>query len=450
MEAIFLYLLKVSLATVVFYLTYHFLFRAKKQFVFNRFYLLLILPVAHIIPLINFPTEADLSLATVYFNEISPLSTNGSSEVGINSGSMEFLNWISVLAVIYITGLIFQLLRFLLSYYQASTLQHASEKDEVHNHTVYLSEKNIRAFTFINKIIIGRNILKHPALKMVIDHEKVHLREKHFIDLFIIEFLSVFQWFNPFTKILNKAIRLNLEYRADDLVVKKSNMKQYQMALVSLVNHRIPLPQFTELNSNNLKNRILMMKSSNESKFSKIRKIAVLPVFLILLAGLSEKTPVIKASEVMETNRKASEIELSEIPKKSSDTEINSIDELNRFFSKSLKYPKEARKFGQVGVVTLFFKIDTNGTLTGIYEEQPSRSVFYYPKGSLKDNIRNGKKGIVIVGYGSDPIIINESNHHPRLYDECKRVINKLPTINIEKLKGQTVKLEFEFKLEEN
>jgi len=214
-----------------------------------------------------------------------------------------------------------------------------------------------------------------------------------------------------------------------------------------MVSDRIALPQFTELNSNNLRNRILMMKSSNESKFSKIRKLAVLPVFLILLVGLSEKTPIIKANDGLETNLIASESELVKEAQKSSDTEISTINDLNRFFSKSLTYPKEAKKFGQVGVVTLFFKIDTNGTLTGIYEDQPSRNVYYYPGGSLKDYILKGYKGIVIVGYGSDPLMVNESNHHPRLYEECKRVINDLPILNIEELKGQTIKMEFKFKL---
>ena len=45
------------------------------------------------------------------------------------------------------------------------------------------------------------------------------------------------------------------------------------------------------------------------------------------------------------------------------------------------------------------------------------------------------------------PIQINESNQHPRLYEECKRVIKDLPIINIEELKGKTVEIEFQFKL---
>lgn len=432
MEAVFIYLLKVSLATSVFYLTYYFLFKAKKQFVFNRFYLLLVLPVAHIIPLITFPTKADLSLATVYFSEINTLSQSGASTLQKTSEN-EIINWLSVLFIIYITGMIFCLARFFLSYLQASAIQKASHQYIVDNQTVYLSEKNIRAFTFIDKIIIGKNILNHPSLKMVIDHEKVHLREKHFIDLFTIEFLSVFQWFNPFARILNKAIRLNLEYRADDMVVQHSNRRQYQMALISMVSDRIALPQFTELNSNNLRNRILMMKSPNESKFSKIRKLAVLPVFLILLAGLSEKTTALKTGNVPEMNLNIAESKLPKVQEKSTDTEITSIEELNKFISKSIKYPKEARKFGQFGMVSLFVKVNTNGKVTGVYKDQPEGRVFFY------------KDILLIIGYGNHPGQI--SDNHPSLYAECERVIEDFPILNIEEFKGRSLKMEFEFKL---
>ena len=88
--------------------------------------------------------------------------------------------------------------------------------------------------------------------------------------------------------------------------------------------------------------------------------------------------------------------------------------------------------------------------MTGVYKAQPSGEVYYYPNGSLKrDPFKY--KDIVIVGFVSNPlekpILINESNQHPRLYEECKRVIKDLPILNIEELKGKTVEIEFRFKL---
>lgn len=450
MEALFLYLLKVSLISLVLYLSYHFILRGHKQFVFNRIFLSLVLPLAHIIPLIQIPIQNDLSQALVYVNETTPISPEASTFI-LAANNPETMDWLAIVATIYIIGIVFCLIRFALSYFQAYKIYNTAQKDRMGSQTVYLSNKNIRAFTFINKIIIGSNIIHHPDLEMVVDHEKVHLNEKHFIDLFLIEFLSAFQWFNPVVYVLNRAIRLNLEYRVDDMVIQKSNMGRYQMALVSMVSDRIALPQFTELNSNNLKNRILMMKSTSNSKFTRIRKLAILPIFLILLAGLSEKTTKFKAQESQEMGFKASETEL--VKNKSSKNEISTIDELSRYFSKSLRYPQEARKYGQVGLVTLFFKINNQGKLTGVYEARPPGKVYYYPDGSLKDDPFKSSD-IVIVGYESNPLnkpkIINESNNHPRLYEECIRVINDLPTLNIEELKGKMVEIEFRFKLEMN
>jgi hypothetical protein len=166
------------------------------------------------------------------------------------------------------------------------------------------------------------------------------------------------------------------------------------------------------------------------------------------LACLSEKTPTIDASESLEKDLMA--IETSLVKEKPSNNEITTIDEMNRYFSKSLRYPQEARKFGQIGTVTLYFNVNNKGKLTGVYEEHPSGEVYYYPDGSLKADLFK-VNDIVIVGYESNPltkpIVINESNHHSRLYEECKRVINDLPRLNIEELKGKTVEIEFQFKL---
>ncbi|WP_339924307.1 M56 family metallopeptidase [uncultured Cyclobacterium sp.] len=447
MEAIFLYLLKASLISLVLYLSYHFILRGHKQFVFNRIFLLLVLPVAHIIPLIQIPIREDLSRALVYVNETTPITPE--ADIAIQAtNNPETMNWLTILGTLYIIGIVFCLLRFALSYLQAYKIYKTARKNMVGNQTVYLSPENIRAFTFINKIIIGSNIIHHPDLEMVVDHEKVHLNEKHFIDLFLIEFLSAFQWFNPVVYVLNRAIRLNLEYRVDDMVTQNSNMRRYQMALVSMVSDRIALPQFTELNSNNLKNRILMMKSTSNSKFTRIRKLAILPIFLILLACLSEKTTAFRESDGNENTLMASET--AKAKNNPSNNEISTIDDLSRYFSKSLRYPEEARKFGQVGSVILYFNVDNKGKLTGFYEEQPSGEVYYYPDGSLKGDPFKSSD-IVIVGYESNPsaipILINKSNQHSKLYEECKRVINALPIVNIDKLKGKTVKIAFEFKL---
>jgi hypothetical protein len=68
MEDILYYLLKVSVGTAVFYITYHFLFRKSKQFVFNRLYLAGSFLASFIIPLITFKrktyiTEAAYSIS---------------------------------------------------------------------------------------------------------------------------------------------------------------------------------------------------------------------------------------------------------------------------------------------------------------------------------------------------------------------------------------------------
>ena len=118
MEAIFLYLLKASLISLVLYLSYHFILRGHKQFVFNRIFLLLVLPVAHIIPLIQIPIREDLSKALVYVNETTPIFPEADTAIQATNNP-ETMNWLAILGTLYIIGIVFCLLRFALSYLQA-------------------------------------------------------------------------------------------------------------------------------------------------------------------------------------------------------------------------------------------------------------------------------------------------------------------------------------------
>ncbi len=106
MEDVLYYLLKVSIGTAVFYITYHLLFRKSKQFVFNRFYLVGGALASFMIPLITFKTSSYLSQASTYFSEnvrgagvLEPVTY--ATEAGKSIGFPE------ILLTIYLAGLLY-------------------------------------------------------------------------------------------------------------------------------------------------------------------------------------------------------------------------------------------------------------------------------------------------------------------------------------------------------
>src|SRR5690554_5019841 len=128
MENLLYYLLKVAIATSVFFLTYHLLFRKSKDFVFNRFYLLGSFLLSFILPLISFKTSFYLSQVSVYF-----LDSSGSAEVSepaVNSTLVvTSVGLPEILIVIYLTGLSCYLVKLIMEYKVAASIAKSSREE---------------------------------------------------------------------------------------------------------------------------------------------------------------------------------------------------------------------------------------------------------------------------------------------------------------------------------
>jgi beta-lactamase regulating signal transducer with metallopeptidase domain len=444
MENILYYLLKISVGTAVFYMTYHFLFRKSKQFVFNRLYLAGSFLASFIIPLITFKTktyitEAPYQYITAETSGIYETITyvpEAAASVGLHQ----------YLLIIYLAGVVFFLLRLAYAFIVAARIKANSTAENIAGMNINISGSNIRAFTFLDRIVISREILSHPSLNMVLVHEAVHSKEKHFVDILTAEILFILQWFNPFAWLKRIAIRNNLEFRADDVVARSFDPLEYQLAMLSMAQKSVKSPLLIELNSSNLKKRIIMMKSNRHNRFSGIARLAIIPVTAILLLSLSGKETVI----IRNTENVASQIE-NNFPQPEENIastiiimqdKLGTVDSLRKFIAENLRYPQEAAEAGQMGYISLFASVNKEGQITEITTSEPS------------DDFVDINE-IVFVGYGMprDGLSENEiepveSPNHENLISEGKRVINSFPEINIPELKGKTAKFNFRFVLQ--
>jgi bla regulator protein blaR1 len=120
-------------------------------------------------------------------------------------------------------------------------------------------------------------------------HELVHVSQKHWLDLLIVEILCVIQWVNPLVWIYTGFIRLNHEYLADEEALKiTSDQAIYRAALL---NQMFSSPVISLTNSFNYslnKKRFEMMKKMITSPYRKMKVLFVLPVFAIILYAFAE------------------------------------------------------------------------------------------------------------------------------------------------------------------
>ena len=420
MENILLYLLKVTIGITFFYSAFYFLFRKSKQFVFVRFYLITSLIAAFAIPLISISVEIPSVVATVYSKSSESFTDKFFHIVPSSVSYLE--TFYAMVLLTYLFGVVFSLIRFFRSYWGAYKITRQCKLESVQNVLILISDTNIGAFTFFRNIIIGRSIKSHPSISMVLRHELVHAREMHTMDILIMELLYAFQWFNPFTRRYCNAIRTNLEFRADDVIVKQFDMQEYQLALVSMATGKIEPLIFNEISSTNLKNRVIMMKKQSESRISSLAKLLVIPMYVLLIISLSGREHVVAQSNS------------SQIAESLQTDELRSIDELRLFMVKTVMYPENAFKANRVGEISLFFEVDKNGHIGKIFDAEPSGEIITIDE--------------VLVTAKAESNQLAYSSGHKELIGECKRIVGMFPTLNIPEIMGKTVKIQVLFTMQ--
>ncbi|WP_346855682.1 carboxypeptidase-like regulatory domain-containing protein [uncultured Draconibacterium sp.] len=285
METFLLYIGKAALAAGAFYVVYLALFQHQKHFVFNRIYLPVSLAVSFIIPLITFTS-------TNYITANQSIGTNSFAFLpeAIENTQTEFTyQWYHYLFGIYIVGTIGFLFHLLTGHIKAFAIIRFSRLQEIFGAQVNLTLKDVHPFSFFNKIVLSEKTLDNPNLEMIVNHEMIHVKEKHTHDILFAELLFLLQWFNPFAWLIKDAIRNNLEYKTDHQITKNNNAEAYQLAMVGLVHKKGVAPFLTALNGSQLKNRIIMMKKKTENKYALLKQLFVLPLLAFLVMSLSNK-----------------------------------------------------------------------------------------------------------------------------------------------------------------
>src|SRR5688572_5198754 len=70
--------------------------------------------------------------------------------------------------------------------------------------------------SFGNNIFINPEKYDWDTYNQILQHEKVHIRQGHTMDILIAELVLIFQWFNPFAWLYRREVESNLEFLTDD------------------------------------------------------------------------------------------------------------------------------------------------------------------------------------------------------------------------------------------
>ncbi|TPV35486.1 M56 family metallopeptidase [Paucihalobacter ruber] len=278
------YLLKINILIVAFFLFYLLLLRPTTFFKSNRWYLLTGLILSAILPFVvltnyQYYQPVELQNFTIQYSE-APVKIKQVQDIPFN--------YLPYLFGVYIVGVIALVIKSGVSLFSVVTLifrlkQHAQ-------HTIFTNKTNA-AFSFFKFIAVNPEKFTQEELKLVLDHEQIHVKQWHSLDIVVAHLFAVLLWFNPFVWLYKKAIQENLEFITDSEVIKHSaSRKTYQKLLL-----KTSLPDLQPIFSNtfyksSIKNRIVMLNKQKSHQLLQPKYALLIPVIAVFLTSMNTKT----------------------------------------------------------------------------------------------------------------------------------------------------------------
>ncbi|PKP33351.1 MAG: hypothetical protein CVU00_10805 [Bacteroidetes bacterium HGW-Bacteroidetes-17] len=379
MDAFVIYLIQSALCLGSLYLIYWFFLKKDTFFTANRFYLLSSIILSFILPMFKVPVFYDNS-EVVYVVALEAITVTADK---IESGIAQNLTLYQSVLIVYLTGACIFLLRFVFQLLQLAFLIRKFGVTQMDGLKIVKINSKYSPFSYFNFIFLNEQNFKDKNLKNILDHEKIHIRQKHSLDLIILEILTVIQWFNPFIWLYKASLKGIHEYLADEgLLAGGMNKLNYQRLLLS---HTVGL-QINDLTNNFnqslIKKRFIMMTKTQSKKFARLKMLLVIPMTALLILcftfNFTKNLIGQSSTETTELIKNESVVDLPQDVKKDQQPDpVFTVPEVDAeyiggeearlaFFAKNLKYPELARKAGVQGRVYVTFVIEKDGSLTDI------------------------------------------------------------------------------------
>jgi len=387
-----LYLLESSICLLLLFPVYWFFLRRDTFFRLNRCYLLLMVLLSMLVPLLPIPLVSQ-GPPSAFVIALDPVLITPAK---LQQVLTAHLQWAEIATVVYITGLLIFFLRFVLQLFQLYRITRRFGIKRTKGQNVVIVNRDYAPFSFFNLVFINEEIIPAGSLTAILEHEKIHIRQHHTLDMILVELASIIQWFNPVIWLASREMKILHEYLADEGVLQTgiSHSRYQQMILDETMG--IPVNGLTNnFNVSILKKRIVMMTKSKSGKWSKSKLVFVIPVLLILWFMLTARSFSNIVNETIGNNLTTTSGQtaslpdtiVKNVPVKQNDDNFSPVMEDNRlvykrpdvqpeynggdearikFLVSNIKYPEDALKAGIHGTVFVTFVVEKDGRITHV------------------------------------------------------------------------------------
>lgn len=323
-----LYLIQTTLLLLLTLGLYKLFLESTKIHVFKRYYLLFALFAVFLLPLIKIPSTGMITATNTTLAQLNEVIIGSQLEAKATSSTnltLEHSLWF-----LYLTGVLFMLLRFVLALLRFHRLQQQGTLIYDRGQRFVVVGQLATAFSFGQTIYLPLHIPIDWNNKIVL-HEYNHVKQRHSFDILFIEGLKILFWFQPLLYWYQQNMALNHEFLADDtLNTSKEETQAYLQLLLTQTYLQQEQPLSSSFNFNLTKKRFMMLTKTNKPLQNTLAVLST--VFLFTIMG---------ATTVFAQDKPKSE----DVPPKS--TQIEDPNEVHIVVSEPANYPGGMMAFNQ-------------------------------------------------------------------------------------------------------
>lgn len=410
MEHLLIYIAKVSVSAILFYLFIRILMERETQHEYIRGLWLGAMAASLVMPFIYFPVPDLFPERTEAAGSVNMVVSAGEMEIiGAEEAAERTVDWARLAGWLYLAGA-----AAALAGYAVSNIRLASRIRRIpvtHEYDGLLSacaeasgcrrkvrlrvtdDSSVNPYSWMHDIIVSRRDIETDGRDILL-HEMGHIRHAHSLDVIFTELFTVILWFNPVSWLMQYSLRQIHEYSADCTVLRSgADAREYQRLLIRKAAGTAFHSIANSFNHSNLKNRITMMLQNQTSKGAYAKSLSLLPVLacLLFVFSASRPAPEDKVSENFPDSQQSPAVEMpgqspvsADLPE-AAPQDRNDEDpvpfqfveekpgfmggdanDFSKWVCEHLVYPEEAKKAGISGRVTLKFTVGKDGSVSDV------------------------------------------------------------------------------------
>lgn len=362
-----MYLLKVNVALILLYAVYKLLLSRDTFFVWRRATLLACVAISVMIPLVNISEwvqeQQSLNAVSAFYKDVML------PELIVNPTDSLHNSLYDVMIAVYWLVVIGLIVRFIIQLSSIIRLACKSKVQSVGEISIRMLKEDVAPFSFFRWIFVNPNSYNEKELSEIITHERAHAEQWHSVDVVLGELACIVFWYNPFIWLIKQEIRNNLEYLADNSVLRKGyDTKSYQYHLLGLTYQKAAANLYNNFNVLPLKKRIKMMNKERTKGIGRAKYLLLLPVVAMLLIGSNMN---VQAGETGTAQNMATVEKKTSSPEK--DEIVKAAEKMPRFpggeaammnfLRNNIKYPQKAFEEKAQGNVIARFVVRKDGSI---------------------------------------------------------------------------------------